>query len=80
MDYPIIVYVIAIIISLAAGYVITNFYHQINKRVSIAQSQLFLLCKIAEKAGIEKEYIHKAYNHSIKALTDEDVLKQADFE
>lgn len=66
-------YALCVVITLALGYFITNWYHQINKRVRLQESQLYLLGRIAEKNGVDMESIHKAYNHAqgFKSLQEE---------
>jgi chromosome segregation and condensation protein ScpB len=57
MDSQLLTYAGIAIGALVLYYMITQWVHQIHKRNRYLKAQIELLCKIAEKQGVEKEEI-----------------------
>lgn len=48
------------VVMLVIGYFVTNWWHQVSKRVRIQKAQFYLLAMIAEKLGVESVDLARA--------------------
>lgn len=59
---------VIIVISVIIGYFINDWYNKVTKRVRLLETQVYLLNKIAEKIGVDKNDLY-ASEEILKGIT-----------